>query len=111
MAKAIRYWCGAFKLIEDDRDCQPSQFRRMLLGDDGYDPFLEDPASLWLLHWHLLKQPCRATAWYAAFNALRQAEFTSEDLKLALVKYRDALENRTFEASLKKDATCLLRIR
>ena len=110
MAKAIRYWCGAFKLIEDDRDCQPSQFGRMLLGDDGYDPFLEDPASLWLLHWHLLKQPCRATAWYAAFNALRQAEFTSEDLKLALVKYRDALGNRTVEASLKKDATCLLRM-
>jgi len=110
MAKAIRYWCGAFKLIEDDRDCQPSQFGRMLLGDDGYDPFLEDPASLWLLHWHLLKQPCRATAWYAAFNALRQAEFTSEDLKLALVKYRDSLGNRTVEASLKKDATCLLRM-
>lgn len=114
MAKAIRYWCGAFKLIEDDRtgqtSPQPSQFGRMLLGDDGYDPFLEDPASLWLLHWHLLKPPCRATAWYAAFNALRQTEFTSEDLKVALVKYRDALGNRTVEASLKKDVTCLLRM-
>lgn len=114
MAKAIRYWCWAFRLIEGDRagqsSLQPAPFGRILLGDDGYDPYLEDPASLWLLHWHLLKQPCRATAWYVAFNALRQTEFMAEDLKLALVKYRDALGNRTVEASLKKDVTCLLRM-
>jgi len=114
MAKAIRYWCGAFKLIEDDRAVQsspqPSQFGRLLLGDDGYDPYLEDPASLWLLHWYLLKQPCKASAWHAIFNNLRQTEFTVDDLLLMLIQYRDAAGNRTVEASLKKDITCLLRM-
>ncbi|MFN4815413.1 MAG: DUF4007 family protein [Pseudanabaena sp.] len=118
MAKAIRYWCGAFKLIEDDRAGQSSpqaspqisQFGRLLLGEDGYDPFLEDPASLWLLHWHLLQQPCKASAWYAIFNNLHQTEFTIEDLLLMLIQYRDTAGNRTVEASLKKDITCLLRM-
>jgi hypothetical protein len=114
MAKAIRYWCGAFKLIEDDRagqsSPQTSQFGRLLLGEDGYDPFLEDPASLWLLHWHLLQQPYKASAWHAIFNNLRQTEFTVDDLLLMLIQYRDASGNRTVEASLKKDITCLLRM-
>jgi hypothetical protein len=113
MAKAIRYWCGAFKLIEDDRaeqSIQPSQFGRILLADDGYDSFLEDPASLWLLHWHLLKQPCKATSWHFTFNSFRQIEFTVADLQLALAKYRDGLGNRTVDASLNKDVTCLLRM-
>ncbi|MFN5766783.1 MAG: DUF4007 family protein [Pseudanabaena sp.] len=114
MAKAIRYWCGAFKLIEDDRtgqlSPQTSQFGRLLLGEDGYDPFLEDTASLWLLHWHLSQQPCKASAWYAIFNNLRQTEFTVDDLLLMLIQYRDAAGNRTVEASLKKDITCLLRM-
>lgn len=57
MAKAIRYWCGAFKLIQPDST--PSDLGISLLGDDGYDPFLEDPATLWWLHWHLLKTPCK----------------------------------------------------
>jgi len=114
MAKAIRYGCGAFKLIEDDRtgqlSPQTSQFGRLLLGEDGYDPFLEDTASLWLLHWHLSQQPCKASAWYAIFNNLRQTEFTVDDLLLMLIQYRDAAGNRTVEASLKKDITCLLRM-
>ena len=114
MAKAIRYWCGAFKLIEDNRagqsSPQTSQFGRLLLGEDGYDPFLEDTASLWLLHWHLSQQPCKASAWYAIFNNLRQTEFTVDDLLLMLIQYRDAAGNRTVEASLKKDITCLLRM-
>ena len=65
MVKAIRYWCNAFKVLEND---QPSNFGQQLLSDDGYDPFLENPASLWLLHWHLLKPTCEAAAWYYTFN-------------------------------------------
>ena len=67
MAKAIRYWCGAFKLIHPD--FTPSELGTSLLGDSGYDRFLEDPATLWWLHWHLLKSPCTATTWDFAFNS------------------------------------------
>lgn len=58
MVRSIRYWCQAFKLLEAD---QPTEFGIQLLGDAGWDSFLEDPASLWLLHWKLLEPPCYAT--------------------------------------------------
>ena len=106
MAKAIRYWCSAFKLIQPDST--PSDLGISLLGDNGYDPFLEDPATLWWLHWHLLKSPCTATASDFTFNSFRQVDFTQMGLNNALKdKYTGS---RVAESSLKKDVACLLRM-
>ncbi|MGK7882290.1 MAG: DUF4007 family protein [Crocosphaera sp.] len=107
MVKAIRYWCNAFKVLEND---QPSNFGQQLLSDDGYDPFLENPASLWLLHWHLLKPTCEAAAWYYTFNEFRAVEFYAEDLTEGLRCYQENLGKSTAESSLKKDVTCILRM-
>lgn len=106
MAKAIRYWCGAFKLIQPDS--APSDLGISVLGDSGCDRFLEDPATLWWLHWHLLKSLCTATTWDFTFNSFRQVDFTQIDLNNALKsKYADS---RVSESSLKKDVACLLRM-
>lgn len=75
MVRSIRYWCSAFKLLKDD---QPTEFGRQLLGQDGWNPYLEDSASLWLLHWKLFEYPCQATAWNFACNDFRQVEFAAE---------------------------------
>jgi len=107
MASSIRYWCNAFKLLEDD---SPSDFGELLLGDEGWDPFLEDPASLWLLHWHLLKPPCYATAWYFTFNVFREVEFSADEFFNALCDYRDSVAPRIADSSVKKDITCILRM-
>jgi hypothetical protein len=108
MVRAIRYWCSAFKLLEDD---QPTDFGIQLLGQDGWDPCLEDPASLWLLHWKLLEWPSLATAWDFTFNRFRQSEFTVEDLFYKLCDYRDREVSRSIsDSSLKKDVSCLLRM-
>jgi hypothetical protein len=106
MVRSIRYWCRAFKLLEDD---QPTDFGRRLLGMDGWDPYLEDPASLWLLHWRLLEPTCEAAAWYFAFNHLRSAEFTAETLTDELTRFATQDGTKVAESSLKKDAICLLR--
>lgn len=107
MVRSIRYWCAAFKLLQND---QPTEFGQRLLGLDGWDPYLEDPASFWLLHWHLLEPPNLATAWHFAFNEFRPIEFTVEDLFYQLCDYRDRVAPRTVDASLRKDITCLLRM-
>lgn len=107
MVSSIRYWCNAFKLLEDD---SPSDFGELLLGDEGWDPFLEAPASLWLLHWHLLKPPCHATAWYFTFNIFREVEFSADELFNALCDYRDSVAPRIVDSSVKKDITCILRM-
>ncbi|AFZ16745.1 hypothetical protein Mic7113_0840 [Allocoleopsis franciscana PCC 7113] len=71
MVRSIRYWCSAFKVLENDTpdarrlaNASLSDFGEKLLAENGWDEFLEDPASLWLLHWNLLKPTCEAAAWY-----------------------------------------------
>lgn len=107
MVRSIRYWCSAFKVLEDDT---PSEFGKKLLADNGWDEFLEDPASLWLLHWNLLKPTCDAAAWYFTFHVFRQVEFSADDLLEALCKYRDSLGSRIVDASLQKDISCIVRM-
>lgn len=107
MVRSIRYWEAAFKLLEDD---QPTDFGKQLLGENGWDPYLEDPASLWLLHWKLLERPCFATTWDFTFNSFRNVEFTFEDLFYQLCDYRDRESPRTADSSIKKDVSCLLRM-
>lgn len=107
MVRSIRYWCSAFKVIAEDK---PTDFGEKLLGDEGWDPFLEAPASLWWLHWKLLEVPCNATAWYFAFYLFRQVEFSSAELLDTLAKYLETQEIRIAESSLKKDVYCILRM-
>jgi Protein of unknown function (DUF4007) len=107
MVRAIRYWCSAFKLLEDD---QPTSFGNKLLGTKGWDPYLEDPTSLWLLHWKLLETPCLATAWNFVFNHFRGVEFTAEELFHKLCDYRDREATRVADSSVRKDISCLLRM-
>ena len=116
MVKSISYWCSAFKIIEkiDDSkgEYQPTTFAFNLLSDNGWDPFLEDPASLWLLHWQLFKPPCDTPVWYLAFNEFNQIEFTAEDLNLAAKEFKMRLfpKKRLSDLSIVKDVNCLLRM-
>ncbi|HIK11152.1 MAG TPA: DUF4007 family protein [Oscillatoriaceae cyanobacterium M33_DOE_052] len=107
MVRSIRYWCRAFKVLVDDK---PTEFGMKLLDDQGWDPFLEDPASLWLLHWNLLKPTCEAAAWYFTFNVFRAVEFSANDLFMAACNYRETLATRGAESSINKDVTCILRM-
>lgn len=119
MVKAIRYWALAFKIGQEVFDkttkvksIVPTQFGQNLLGDDGWDPYLEDPASLWLLHWKLLRQPCSATMWSFAFNNFRHPEFTQDDLLNELSVYAKQRwpENEFASATLKNDVSCFVRM-
>ena len=107
MVRSIRYWCTAFKLLEEDR---PTAFGKQLLGSSGWDPYLEDPASLWLLHWKLLEDPCSVTTWAFVFNQFRSVEFTIDELFNQLCDYRDREAARVADSSLRKDMNCLLRM-
>ncbi|MEB3163699.1 MAG: DUF4007 family protein [Prochlorothrix sp.] len=108
MVKSIRYWCTAFKILADDRPTSP--LLTNLLKDEGWDPYLEDPASLWLLHWFLLKPPCTATTWAFSFYQLTSTEFTAESLLHDLQGYRDSIAPRIADSSLRKDISCFLRM-
>jgi len=107
MVKAIRYWCNTFKVLKND---SPTEFGQKLLDNEGWDCFLEDPASLWLLHWYLLKPTCEAAAWYFTFNIFRRVEFSDDEIFRALCDYRDSYDRSNVDDSLKKDINCILKM-
>lgn len=67
MVTAIKFWMKAFGMAGDDG---PSELSTRLLSDDGWDPYLEDIGSLWLLHYHLVKEKHNSIA-SIIFNELR----------------------------------------
>lgn len=77
MVGAIRYWLRAFDLLDDQNE--PTILADLMLEDGGYDPYIEDDATLWLLHYHLVKKGF-ATTYFLVFNELRKEriEFTDE---------------------------------
>jgi Protein of unknown function (DUF4007) len=119
MVTAMRYWAMAFKVIDDHKtnrgsasELAGSYFGERVFGPNGWDPFMEHPATLWLLHWYLLKRPCHATAWYFAFYLYHRSEFSVDDLVEALFTFKQVRypQAKASENSLRKDATCLLRM-
>jgi hypothetical protein len=78
MVTSIRYWMRAFGLSEINETL--TTFADTLFSDEnGYDPYLEDDASLWLLHYHLVRKGY-ATSYNLIFNELRKekVEFSKE---------------------------------
>jgi len=53
MVGAIRFWMKAFNILTPDDEI--TDFGKLLLADDGWDPYLEDQGTLWLLHYQLVK--------------------------------------------------------
>jgi hypothetical protein len=78
MVSAILYWMKAFDLL--DKEGILTEFAVYLFDNDGKDPYLEDEASLWLLHYHLVKKGF-ATTYSLVFNELRREkiEFTKDN--------------------------------
>lgn len=119
MVRAMRYWCLATKLLQEVRnadnprlrDVVVTDFGERLLGDSGWDPYLEDPGSLWLLHWNLLSAPCLAPAWWSVFNTARMQAFDDATLVGELRALCEINEwHDIVDGSLTKDARCLLRM-
>jgi len=78
MVAGINYWMRAFGII--DKDGLLTDFATYILDDKGKDPYLEDEATLWLLHYQLVTQNIAST-YSLIFNEYRREkiEFTKEN--------------------------------
>ncbi len=68
MVSSIRFWLKAFNIT--DKNDNLTNFGLKLLSDDGWDPFLEDENSIWLLHYNLVKNNFAST-YSLIFNSFR----------------------------------------
>lgn len=85
MVSSIRFWLKAFNII--DHEDNPTEFGERLFNEDtGYDPYLEDEASLWLLHYHLVKNGY-ASIYGIIFNEFRKEKlFFDKDIYVNYLK-------------------------
>ena len=117
MVRSIRFWGLAAGLVTESSlgrrrgRLVPTDFGNWLFGEAGWDPWMEDPGTLWLLHWRLLSAPCRLPVWWLAFNEFHPIEFTDDDIEGAVSAQLDAAADwgRPSRSSLKKDVSALLR--
>src|SRR5690349_17763962 len=71
MVTAIRHWMNAFDLL-DDKD-KVTALADNLFGTKGWDPYLENEGTLWLLHYHLIKKGY-ASIFKLIFTELRRSK-------------------------------------
>lgn len=112
MVNAIRYWLQAARLVErKDGRYEPTDLGRHVFDSDGYDPYLEDEATIWLIHWLIATNAHLATAWFWFFNRFHKPEFTVQELATALADFAKAkINGRTSPKTIKQDASILLRM-
>ena len=81
MVKAIRFWGQAFGLLQVQRGLARNTelARRLLDSETGIDPYLEDPGSLWRLHW-IVTAHAGLGAWVTTFLELQDSQITRERL-------------------------------
>lgn len=90
MVNSIRFWMKAFNLLTTADEL--TNFARKLLDDNGYDPYMEDEGTLWLLHYQLVKNGFAST-YSIVFNELRKEkiEFTKDNF-ISYIKRKSETE-------------------
>ncbi len=113
MVRSIRHWCLAAGVVEENPErsgLRPTDFGTLLFDDGGLDPYLEDPATLWLLHWQIASNRARATTWFWTFSHFHEPEFTREALTSALFRWTQTLSGKLVaESSVRRDVEVFLR--
>ncbi len=113
MVRSIRHWCiatGVYDRIDHRGTVRVSKLGRALLDGGGWDPYLEDPGTLWLLHWQLVSRPSPASTWHLAFTRLNTDGFTREELAEELLEFTGGNSGaQTTRASLRRDVDVFLR--
>lgn len=112
MVSAIRHWAtaaGIIKTSADGNHIQTTELGRKIFADDGFDPFMEHPSTLWLMHWNLASRPGKTT-WFWTFNQFHNTTFDRDHLVQGLEKLaRDREWSRVASATVKRDVECFVR--
>lgn len=111
MLSAIRYWALACGIITD---YTPSQFRltdlaKAIFCDNGFDPYSENPATVWLLHWLFAGKGQKSTTAYVLFNKLNTNKFTKQDLENCLKDLIELKEKKVANKTLENDIDTIIR--
>ncbi len=111
MVSSIKFWMKATQLLSESNEL--TMMANYLFDEDkGQDPYLEDEATIWLLHWLLCTNSKQATTWYWFFNKYVSTDFDVSSMQTALESFIDQeLEvKQPSKVTLKNDCSVLSRM-
>ena len=109
MVASIEYWCRMAEIL--DADSTPTKLAHKLLDEkNGWDPYLENDASWWLVHWKIVSNPHFITAASVCFSELKKNEFSKTELAEFIEnRYAFATGKRISSLMLERDIDCYMR--
>ena len=109
MVKSLRYWLPMVGLSESPKGKGAQYLTAFGKIVYEHDPYIEEIGTLWLLHYHLVKQKDYATSWYFFFNHFGLSEFGKEDFTTVLANYAKMNgESEPPARSLEDDFNCII---
>jgi hypothetical protein len=98
MVASIRFWLRSFGITNAQDQITP--VGELLLKDGGFDEYLEDDASLWLLHYLLIKSGYAST-YSLIFNEFRKErnEFNSDNFEAFVKRKSEVIPNLSFNSN------------
>jgi hypothetical protein len=109
MVSSIRYWMKAFGLTCND---ELTPLADLLMGENGLDQYLEDNFSLWILHYHLVKERIASIYNLTFLQLQREQKAFDKDQLLSFIKRKCSVpeqKNVYNENTVKKDIRVLLQ--
>jgi len=113
MVNSIRFWLLASQIVKySNNKYQPTEIGSLIFdAERGFDPFLEDEATLWLIHWLISTNPEIATAWFWFFNRYHKPEFSIEGTSESLMEFlHHKIKGKYASTTIKGDTSILLRM-
>lgn len=113
MVASMRHWANAANIIQEPAGgnaITTTDFGRKLFADDGLDPYMEHPATLWLVHWNIASCAPTKTTWYWAFSHYHSTTFDREHLVQGIERLaEDRGWTRASVTTIKRDVECFVR--
>lgn len=111
MVSAIDFWLRAFSIKDENKSL--TLLADKIFSDSGYDPYLENYGTLWLLQYYLVKTEV-ASIYSMVFKDFRKtridSQFTAQQLLKYLLREVDKVSSSTVkENTLKNDIKVFLR--
>ena len=112
MVASMRHWAAAADVIDESQGVnriRTTAFGRKIFSADGLDPYMEHPATLWLVHWKLAARPAKTT-WFWAFSYYPAVTFEREHLVRGITRLaKERGWSRVATSTVKNDVACFVR--
>jgi hypothetical protein len=105
MVKSIRFWVQAAGIATTTKEgLETTEFGRRVLNEkDGFDPFLEDIRTLWLIHWKIASNAREPLfAWEFLFNRWQHPEITRTEVITAFMQEAGRLDRKLSSVTLEQ---------